>query len=832
MSDILGFAWNDLNENGVRDILIVGNPPDVVFVIDVSGSTIDPEQGGIFVGEPVGDVNFDGNLNTVLDAELAGFVALNQELINRGFGEDVDLSIVVFGADAAQLDMNPSTPGLQLSTAPAADADGDGVSDVEEILSSIRVEFQGVGANTNYQAALQETINTIDALGTDPDNGNVIFLSDGKPNEPNEDFDTYRDEVSTLESAVVNLRAFGAGEGAELPALQVIDSGADIFTSSDDLLSIFSGVRSSSNEFFAEPGLEEVEIYLDLNDNSILDPGEPTTVTDEIGDYQFTNLSPGNYIVREVVPDGFVQTSPISGFFPVTLNPGQEIADINFGNSEVDFGSISGLVWQDLNGNGMRDSEQTGGEEPNVVFIVDLSDSITSTRFRGSGVGDVNEDGTRNTILDAQLAGFIALNQDLINRNFGDSSEVSIVVFGSNAQSLDMNPLTPELELSTTPSADADNNGVPDVEQILGSLLAGAAGTGLTTDYEAALQETIDTINALDAASWSYQAILLSDGKVTDDEGISITNNNYGDEVNRLNGLGVNLKAFGAGIGAELGPLQIIDPDTELFTNRNDLLDVFNDLGDSSEFIEPGQGRVQVYLDENNNGFLDRGEPTTRTAIDDPTTPEDETGNYQFPNLVAGEYIVREVVPESFRQTFPADDDFFEVLLNAGEAVADNNFGNVKLEAPTPPTLIEGTPEDETVTGTTGNDFIFGFAGDDVLLGGSGNDFLNGDSGDDILAGGEGRDILLGGNGNDTFVLSSDGGVTDLTDADVLVTFTPGVDLIQIELTAELTRDDIILEALGVNTLILNGSSDEILGIVSKAIPEDVRDSLVFVDVM
>ena len=74
--------------------------------------------------------------------------------------------------------------------------------------------------------------------------------------------------------------------------------------------------------------------------------------------------------------------------------------------------------------------------------------------------------------------------------------------------------------------------------------------------------------------------------------------------------------------------------------------------------------------------------------------------------------------------------------------------------------------------------------------------------------------------------------MTDIRDADVLVTFSPGVDLIQIELTAELTPDDLILEALGVNTLILNASSDEILGIVSKAIPEDVQDSLVFVDVI
>ena len=62
-----------------------------------------------------------------------------------------------------------------------------------------------------------------------------------------------------------------------------------------------------------EPGLSGVTIFLDLNNNAVLDSGEPTQVTDGQGQYKFTGLQPGNYIVRELAPTGFRQTFPVKG---------------------------------------------------------------------------------------------------------------------------------------------------------------------------------------------------------------------------------------------------------------------------------------------------------------------------------------------------------------------------------------------------------------------------------------------------------------------------------------------------------------------------------------
>ncbi|MFB2881083.1 Calx-beta domain-containing protein [Floridanema aerugineum] len=59
-----------------------------------------------------------------------------------------------------------------------------------------------------------------------------------------------------------------------------------------------------------EPGLAGWTIYLDLNNNSKLDSGEPSTTTDVNGNYAFTGLSAGTYTVAEVRQRGWRQTFP------------------------------------------------------------------------------------------------------------------------------------------------------------------------------------------------------------------------------------------------------------------------------------------------------------------------------------------------------------------------------------------------------------------------------------------------------------------------------------------------------------------------------------------
>ncbi|MBI3123918.1 MAG: carboxypeptidase regulatory-like domain-containing protein, partial [Ignavibacteriales bacterium] len=110
--------------------------------------------------------------------------------------------------------------------------------------------------------------------------------------------------------------------------------------------------------------------FNDLNGDGDQDPGElglpnwtfqlsgasnQTATTDFNGGFCFTNLSPGDYTITEIIQDGWQPTAPnSSGIYSVTLLPGQNLTDINFGNKEK-LGSICGVKYNDLNGNGRRD---------------------------------------------------------------------------------------------------------------------------------------------------------------------------------------------------------------------------------------------------------------------------------------------------------------------------------------------------------------------------------------------------------------------------------------------------------------------------------------------
>lgn len=77
-----------------RENVVTGT--DAVFVIDVSGSTF---------GSAGFDVDGDGAVDSILDAEVAAFKALNQDLIDRGLGDTAKVSISAYNSFGRLLDL-------------------------------------------------------------------------------------------------------------------------------------------------------------------------------------------------------------------------------------------------------------------------------------------------------------------------------------------------------------------------------------------------------------------------------------------------------------------------------------------------------------------------------------------------------------------------------------------------------------------------------------------------------------------------------------------------------------------------------------------------------
>ena len=108
-----------------------------------------------------------------------------------------------------------------------------------------------------------------------------------------------------------------------------------------------------------EPGLEGWVVFLDRNQNAKFDFDEPFSVTDENGNYSFTNLDAGTYTVVQFTNEGWTQTYPegysngdfesgdFSDWLTIgdrTLKPTGTDADFTQGNFQAQITSRQGSV--------------------------------------------------------------------------------------------------------------------------------------------------------------------------------------------------------------------------------------------------------------------------------------------------------------------------------------------------------------------------------------------------------------------------------------------------------------------------------------------------------
>ncbi|MGD1278196.1 MAG: SdrD B-like domain-containing protein, partial [Tepidisphaeraceae bacterium] len=100
-----------------------------------------------------------------------------------------------------------------------------------------------------------------------------------------------------------------------------------------------------------------VELFKDVNGNGVLDSsdGSPiaTYTTGASGQYSFTSVAVGNYIVAEVTPSGYVITAPaVPDYYAETVASGANITGLNFDNYNESCTSNLKCVTFKLNNNG------------------------------------------------------------------------------------------------------------------------------------------------------------------------------------------------------------------------------------------------------------------------------------------------------------------------------------------------------------------------------------------------------------------------------------------------------------------------------------------------
>ena len=108
----------------------------------------------------------------------------------------------------------------------------------------------------------------------------------------------------------------------------------------------FYDLNDSGTDSSSDPGLAGWTIYVDYNNDSTLDPGDPHATTAADGSYTITGIKPGTWTVREVPQNGWTNTYPAGGSYTETFQSGGTQTGLDFGNWTPD---IAGYVWDDSN---------------------------------------------------------------------------------------------------------------------------------------------------------------------------------------------------------------------------------------------------------------------------------------------------------------------------------------------------------------------------------------------------------------------------------------------------------------------------------------------------
>ena len=388
-----------------------------------------------------------------------------------------------------------------------------------------------------------------------------------------------------------------------------------------------------------EPGLAGITVFLDTNNNGVLDPGEVFTTTDTNGNYTFTNLAPGTYSVREVEPAGSTQTTANPADIVVTS--GTVVSGVLFGNFQL--ASISGVKFNDLNGNGIRDPGEPGLAGITVFLdtnnngVLDPGEASTTTDANGNYTFTNLAPGTYR-VREVEPAGSIQTTANPSDIVVSSGNNITGVLFGNFQLA----------SISGTKFNDLNGNGVRDPGE------PGLAGITVFLDTNGNGVLDPGEVSTTTDANGNYTFTNLAPGtyrvREVEPAGSIQTTANPADIV-VTSGAVVSGVLFGNFQLASISGLK------------------FNDLNGNGvrDPGEPGLAGITVFLDTNNNGILDPGEVSTTT---------DANGNYTFTNLAPGTYRVREVEPAGSMQTTanPAD-----IVASSGTNITGVLFGNFQL---------------------------------------------------------------------------------------------------------------------------------------------------------
>jgi protocatechuate 3,4-dioxygenase beta subunit len=348
--------------------------------------------------------------------------------------------------------------------------------------------------------------------------------------------------------------------------------------------------------------------YDDKNGNRIVDDGESlsgwtihlvggdvdvSALTREDGTYRFERLPAGSYTVSEEIPSGsgWQITNPPGGSYSVTLSDA-DVGERDFANKLSSF-SISGMKYNDLDGNGVNDGEP--GMEGWTIQLSKDGNSVSSTTTGkdGSYKFEALSPGTY-TVTEVEQSGWVRTAPAEVSHTVVlKDADVSSKDFGNHGS----------WAISGASFYDKNGNGVRDADE------TGQAGWSIQLSLNGAVINATTT-----GQDGSYAFKNLAPGKYTLAEVAQ-------------DGWKVSLPADGS---------YTVDLSNADITGK--------DFGNTGSLTISG---VKFY-DANENGVQDADEPSipgqpvtlVQNGIEIANITSAEDGSYIFSNLAPGTYEV------------------------------------------------------------------------------------------------------------------------------------------------------------------------------------------------
>ncbi len=470
-------------------------------------------------------------------------------------------------------------------------------------------------------------------------------------------------------------------------------------------LTIDAGLVSADN-FTFKATLGDI-VWNDINNNGIQDVGEngvsgvtvtlyaadgitvlKTTVTDALGNYLFTGLDGGAYIVGfSNLPAGYTFSTANQGTDDeldgdadatsagktgvILLAEGEDNLSIDAGiHTAPGLASLGNFVWNDLNQNGTQDFGEPGvpgvqvvlfDATTNAVMGVTTTDPNGLYQFTGLNPGTYYVEFTNipdgYVYTDPKQGGDDALDSDVDPFN-GATANVTLIA-GQNYPNLDAGIFTDKASLGNYVWNDANANGIQDAGE------AGIPGVTVTL-YNAG---GIPVASAVTNAAGGYNFINLEPGTYS----VGFT---------------------GIPLGAIFCPPTVggdnkIDSDVNPATGKTGSITLVagenNPTIDAGIYIPSGAGLGNyVWIDDNANGIQDANEHgiagVTVTLYDVngvaiKSTITDQNGAYSFPDLFPGTYSVGfTTIPTYF---YNSDGNPMVVSFTTTDATTDGTDSDV-----------------------------------------------------------------------------------------------------------------------------------------------------------